>query len=54
MTATSAEQNDQELEFYIKECSKIVRMDGDYSSAKEILYDISVQCAQFKSIDTIK
>lgn len=54
MTATAAEQSDQELEFYIKECSKIVRMDGDYKDAKEILYDISVQCAQFKSIDTIK
>lgn len=53
-TATSAEQSDQELEFYIKECSKIVRLDGEHSSAKEILYDICVQCAQFKSIDTIK
>lgn len=54
MSAASANHNDSELEFYVKECSKIVRMDGDYNNAKDILYDISIQCAQFKSIDTIK
>lgn len=54
MSAASANHNDSELEFYIKECSKIVRIDGDYNNAKDILYDISIQCAQFKSIDTIK
>lgn len=53
-TTIDSDQSEQELEFYIKECSKIVRMDGDFSNAKEILYDIGVQCAQFKSIDTIK
>lgn len=55
MSATSiTDSKDKELEFYIKECSKIVRMDGNYNNAKDILYYVSVQCAQFKSIDTIK
>lgn len=49
-------QNDKELEFYIRECSKIVRLDGTdlLTDPKQILYAIGVQCAQFKSIDTIK
>lgn len=54
MSASNSDLKDTELEFYIKECSKIVRLEGDYNSAKDILYDVSVQCAQFKSIDTIK
>lgn len=54
MSGTNGEQTDQELEFYVKECAKIVRLNGDYVEPKEILYNIGVQCAQFKSIDTIK
>lgn len=54
MSGTNEEHNEQELEFYVKECAKIVRLEGDYFNPKEILYNIGVQCAQFKSIDTIK
>lgn len=54
MTGSSMDQTDKELEFYIRECSKIVRLDGDLTDTKHILYAIGVQCAQFKSIDTIK
>lgn len=54
-TTGGAEIGEKELEFYVKECAKIVRLDGDFSTdAKEILYNVCVQCAQYKSIDTIK
>ncbi|XP_065167759.1 intraflagellar transport protein 52 homolog [Atheta coriaria] len=49
-----APPTEKELDFYIKECSNIVRLDGDYSDPKQILYTLGVHCAQFKSIDTIK
>lgn len=53
-TGNGKENTERELDFYIKECAKIVRMEGDNTDAKQILYDLSVQIAQFKSIDTIK
>lgn len=54
MTGSSTDQNDKELEFYIRECAKIAHLEGDFVDAKEILYTLGIQCAQFKSIDTIK
>lgn len=54
VTRLSEEEEDKDLEFYIKECSKIVRLDGNFADGKHILYTIGVQCAHFKSIDTIK
>lgn len=53
MTAAQTE-TDTELEFYIRECSKIVGLEGDIEDAKEILYTIAVKCAHFKNIDTVK
>lgn len=53
--AVGTEQGDRELDFYIRECAKIVRLDVESGAdAKEILYNVGVQCAQYKSIDTIK
>ncbi|XP_017772530.1 PREDICTED: intraflagellar transport protein 52 homolog [Nicrophorus vespilloides] len=45
---------DKELEFYVTECAKLVRLDVEHTDPKQILYTLGVQCAQFKSIDTIK
>ncbi|XP_018321925.2 intraflagellar transport protein 52 homolog [Agrilus planipennis] len=54
MSGSTSDFSEKELEFYIQECSKIVKLDGGVVDAKEILYTVGVQIAHFKSIDTIK
>lgn len=61
MTTTSSDQHsDKDLDFYIKECAKIVKVDGSgvddigSSTSTDILYEIGCQIAAFKSIETIK
>ncbi|XP_022900592.2 intraflagellar transport protein 52 homolog [Onthophagus taurus] len=54
LSTGSDKQTEKELEFYIKEASKIVRLDENITDAKEILYSAAVQCAYFKSMDNIK
>lgn len=47
-------ETDTELDFYIRECSKIVGLEEDIEDSREILYTIAVKCAHFKNIDTVK
>ena len=51
---TTSKVDEDEVEFYIRECSKIVKVDGGVEGAAKVLYQMGVQIAKFKSIDTIK
>lgn len=53
-TMTTTKIDDEDLEFYIKECSKIVKVEGQMDGAAAILHHMGEQIAKFKSIDTIK
>ncbi|CAH1363875.1 unnamed protein product [Tenebrio molitor] len=51
---TAEEADDADLEFFVKECGKIVKADGRVEGAANLLHHIGAQIAAFKSIDTIK
>ncbi|XP_044265616.1 intraflagellar transport protein 52 homolog [Tribolium madens] len=53
-TMTATKIDDDDLQFYIKECSKIVKVEGQMDGAASILHHMGEQIAKFKSIDTIK
>lgn len=50
---TKSNYREEDLEFYIKECSKIVKIEGQQDSAAEILYQMALQISKFKSIDSL-
>ncbi|KAF5304726.1 hypothetical protein FQA39_LY09503 [Lamprigera yunnana] len=47
-TTSSSDQSEQQLDFYIKECAKIVKVGIDSNDSKYLLHEIAVQCTKFK------
>lgn len=55
MSTTSSEnQTEKQLEFYIQECAKIVKLGLEVDNPKVILFEVANQCSTFKSIEPIK
>ncbi|KAF5304820.1 hypothetical protein FQR65_LT07837 [Abscondita terminalis] len=53
-TTSNSDQTEQQLDFYIQECAKIVKIDTDISDSKQILFELAVQCSKFKQNSDIK
>ncbi|KAF2883430.1 hypothetical protein ILUMI_22740 [Ignelater luminosus] len=53
-TGANVNHTDKQLEFYIQECAKIVKLNLKTDNAKEILYEVANQCSKYKSVDSMK
>ncbi|KAK5647266.1 hypothetical protein RI129_002158 [Pyrocoelia pectoralis] len=47
-TTPNSEHTDQQLDFYIQECAKIVNVGIDSTDSKDILFEVASQCNKFK------
>ncbi|KAB0804768.1 hypothetical protein PPYR_01738 [Photinus pyralis] len=47
-TTPSNDPTDQQLDFYIQECAKIVNVGIDSTDSKDILFEVATQCNKFK------
>lgn len=55
MTTTSnTNESEQQLQFYIQECTKIVKLKIKSDDPKGLLHEIASECSKYKSIDPIK
>ncbi|KAK4885769.1 hypothetical protein RN001_002040 [Aquatica leii] len=47
-STSNNDQSEQQLDFYIQECGKIVKIGVDSNDSKQILYELALQCSKFK------